>query len=69
MTIESEPLADDIATTASRLSICPAQIYKEIGAGRLIARKMGRRTLIERSAQALWLSALPVMATKASPSA
>lgn len=69
MTVDSEPLADDVPTTAMRLSICPAQIYKEIGAGRLIARKMGRRTLIERSAQAQWLSALPIMAPKARPAA
>ncbi len=69
MTTESETLADDVATTAARLSICPAQIYKEIGAGRLVARKMGRRTLIERREQARWLSALPIMATAASPTA
>ena len=69
MHIDSEPLADDVAATAARLSASIAQIYKEIGAGRLTARKMGRRTLIERTEQARWLSALPVMVAKTSPAA
>lgn len=62
MTTGSEPLADAVSAAAARLSICPAQLYKEIGAGRLTARKMGRRTLIERTEQERWLTALPVMA-------
>lgn len=56
-----EPLADDVPTAASRLGICRAQAYKEIAAGRLVARKAGRRTLIERAAQIAWLTALPTM--------
>lgn len=56
-----EPLADAVSVAAGRLNICRAQLYREIAAGRLVARKLGRRTLIERSAQASWLAALPVM--------
>ena len=55
-----EPLADAPAIAAKRLGICRAQLYKELGAGRLIARKLGRRTLIARSEQERWMDALPV---------
>ena len=65
MNTHSEPLADSVPGTAARLNTCKAQIYKEIAAGRLTARKMGRRTLIERSEQARWLAALPAMAAAA----
>ena len=61
MAHQIEPLADSVSVAAGRLSICRAQLYREIGAGRLVARKLGRRTLIERAEQQAWLSALPVM--------
>lgn len=61
MTPQVEPLADSVLVAAARLNICRAQLYREIGAGRLVARKLGRRTLIERTQQQLWLSALPIM--------
>ncbi len=60
MTNSIETLADTVVVAAARLGICRAQLYKEIGAGRLVARKAGRRTLIERTAQHAWLLALPV---------
>ena len=56
-----EPLADSVNMAAFRLGCCRAQVYKEIKAGRLVARKMGRVTLIERSEQQRWMSALPAM--------
>lgn len=65
MTIYSEPLAYTVADAAARLNICKAQIYKEISGGRLTARKMGRRTLIEQREVARWLAALPAMASAA----
>jgi hypothetical protein len=34
-------------------------VYAEIRAGRLIARKSGRRTLIFEEAEAAWREALP----------
>ena len=65
MTIHTEPLADAIPVAAERLNICKAQLYIEIRAGRIIARKLGRRTLVERSEQSKWLSSLPAMASAA----
>jgi hypothetical protein len=34
-------------------------IYEEITAGRLIARKLGRRTIVRRSDALRWLRSLP----------
>jgi excisionase family DNA binding protein len=61
MTNSIEPLADAPDDAATRLGICRAKLYMEIAAGRLVARKVGRRTLIERTEQVRWLAALPVM--------
>ena len=55
-----EPIADDPAAAAKRLGICRAQLYVELAAGRLVARKAGRRTLILRDEQDRWLAALPL---------
>ncbi|MFM5924583.1 MAG: helix-turn-helix domain-containing protein [Novosphingobium sp.] len=60
-----EPLADTIKVAAARLGICRAQIYNEIAAGRIMARKAGRRTLIERTEQERWLTSLPLKASAA----
>lgn len=38
-----------------------SQIYKEIAAGRLIARKIGARTIITGEDGAAWRRSLPVM--------
>lgn len=65
MTGAFEPLADPVIVAAARLGICRAQLYKEMAAGRIAARKAGRRTLIERVEQARWLSALPLKASNA----
>ena len=54
------PLADTVTVAAARLSICRAQLYKEIFKGSIVARKAGRRTLIERAEQERWLTSLPV---------
>ena len=60
-----EPLADNPASAAKRLGVGRAQLYLEISAGRLAARKAGRRTLIERTEQARWLEALPLKGSRA----
>ena len=60
-----EPLADPVLVAAARLGICRAQLYKELSAGRITARKAGRRTLIERTEQARWMAALPLKAASA----
>jgi excisionase family DNA binding protein len=54
-----EPLADSVDTAAYRLGCGRAQLYKEIKAGRLKVRKLGRRTLVPRAEQEAWLAALP----------
>jgi hypothetical protein len=36
-------------------------IYEEIAAGRLIARKVGRRTIVRGADALLWLRSLPVL--------
>ena len=41
-------------------------IYEEISAGRLIARKVGRRTIVRRSDAIRWLRALPPFAASKS---
>jgi hypothetical protein len=38
-------------------------IYEEITAGRLIARKVGRRTVVRRSDALRWLRLLPSLGT------
>lgn len=59
------PLADTVLVAAARLNICRAQLYKEIAAGRILARKLGRRTLIERVEQERFLASLPYKAVAA----
>jgi excisionase family DNA binding protein len=65
MTETIEPLADMPAAAAARLGICRAYLYNLIAAGQIVARKAGRRTLIERTEQERWLAALPVMGAAA----
>ena len=55
-----DPIADSVETAAFRLGIGRAQLYKEIKAGRLRVRKLGRRTLVPRQEQTAWLAALPL---------
>lgn len=35
-------------------------VYAEIGSGRLMAKKLGRRTIIPKSEAERWLAALPL---------
>ena len=65
MTSEIEPIADAPHVAAARLGICKAELYKQIAAGRIQARKVGRRTIISREQQSLWLAALPLKAVAA----
>jgi excisionase family DNA binding protein len=44
--------------------ICRSLLYREIAAGRLIARKQGRRTIILDADLRAWLESLPRMPTK-----
>lgn len=65
MTYSNEPLADSVAGAAKRLGISRSAVYLELQAGRLVGRKAGRRTLIERTEELRWLASLPVMGAAA----
>jgi hypothetical protein len=53
--------ADTIEEFAVKNRISRSQTYKEIAAGRLIARKVGARTIITKEDGAAWRRALPKM--------
>jgi hypothetical protein len=55
--------AQRVEEWAARNGISRSQAYKEIKAGRLIARKVGTRTIITDEDGAAWRRALPKMAT------
>jgi hypothetical protein len=55
-----EPAARSPRQFASEASISRSQVYEEIKAGRLTARKCGSRTLITTSPKA-WLDSLPAL--------
>lgn len=63
--IETEPLAYDVDDAMRVMSIRRNKLYDEINAGRLDARKVGRRTVIPRAAIEAWLSNLPRVAPTA----
>lgn len=54
-----EPLALGIIDAARTAGVGRSTIFEEINAGRLKARKAGRRTLILRDDLAAWLASLP----------
>ena len=56
--------ADSVARFAAKHAISRAQTYLEIAAGRLIARKVGSRTIITREDAAMWRRALPKMSAR-----
>jgi hypothetical protein len=53
--------ADSVERFAAKHAISRSQAYLEIAAGRLIARKVGSRTIITREDAATWRRALPKM--------
>lgn len=56
--------ADSIERFAAKHAISRAQTYLEIAAGRLIARKVGSRTIVTREDAAAWRRALPKMSAR-----
>ena len=52
-------LAYSIERLSKESDISRSMIYEEITAGRLIARKVGRRTIVRRSDALRWLRSLP----------
>jgi Helix-turn-helix domain len=59
-------LAYSIERLAKESDISRSMIYEEIAAGRLIARKIGRRTIVRRSDALRWLRSLPPLDSNAS---
>jgi excisionase family DNA binding protein len=57
--VDTESLAFDISGAARAMSVGRNKVYDEIAAGRLDARKVGRRTVISRAAIQAWLDSLP----------
>jgi hypothetical protein len=55
--------ADTVESFAAKHAISRAQAYVEIAAGRLIARKVGARTIITREDAARWRRSLPKAST------
>lgn len=53
------PLMASIEQASHMLGLCRATIYGEIGAGRLLAKKCARRTLIPVEEIQRYLAALP----------
>ena len=53
------PLALGISEAARAAGVGRSTVFEEINAGRLKARKAGRRTLILRDDLAAWLANLP----------
>lgn len=54
-----EPLAVTVKETQRLLSCCHVTVYNLIGAKRLVARKLGRRTLITTESIQALLTGLP----------
>jgi excisionase family DNA binding protein len=57
--IESGPVAHRVKEVAQLARVGRTLIYDEIKHGRLVARKVGRRTVILRSDLEAWLNTLP----------
>ena len=58
-------LAYSVEETLRLLGICRPQLYREINAGRIVARKMGRRTLIPATEVQRYLDELPAYQPRA----
>jgi hypothetical protein len=63
----SEPEMDRIEEHCRRWSISKPQTYRDLGAGRYIARKMGKATLIDVASARKYFNSLPVFKPTAKP--
>jgi hypothetical protein len=57
--------ADPLLVFCTKYSVGRTKAFEEIAAGRLIATKLGRRTLIRPRHARAWLDSLPTTATAA----
>ncbi len=62
------PLAYDIKSFSRISGSGRSKIYEEIAAGRLVVRKVGRKTIILHEDAIAWLKALPVRSPSGFPS-
>jgi hypothetical protein len=60
-------LAYSIPRLAKLSDLSRSLIYEEINAGRLVARKAGRRTIVRRSDAFRWLRSLPTVGALSNP--
>ena len=65
--IDPETIAYSITVFCLLAGVGRQLVYDEINAGRLIAKKVGRRTLIRRVDAERWLDAAPELRTPAAP--
>lgn len=56
------PIALSVRCACAKLSISRSTLYEEIAAGRLTAKKAGKKTLIPTSSALAWLNNLPAKA-------
>lgn len=59
MTNTDQPIAYTVDRALEALGIGRTKFYEEIKAGRLKAKKVGKRTLVTHADLNAWLSALP----------
>ena len=59
----SPPGAMTIAKFCAAYNVGRTKFYQELNTGRITARKLGTRTLIERSEAERWLRSLPTIDT------
>ena len=57
--VSGNRLSYSLSRLAKVCDLSRSLIYEEIGAGRLVARKVGRRTIVRRADAARWLRSLP----------
>lgn len=63
MTLKLQPQAYSIQDTCTILGIGKTKLYEEINAGRIPAKKYGRKTLIPASSLDQWIAQLPDLPT------
>ena len=63
----SGPKSFSIEALSSLTGLGRTTLYAEIKSGRLIARKVGRRTIVLAQDAESWMAGLPQLTTRASP--
>lgn len=61
------PVAYDLPAFLGRYGISRATFYREVAAGRLVATKVGRRSIVQEEHARAWLASLPTTAKAGTP--